>query len=221
MLSTESAVSALRDPKHLPELHTFREHLQSFRFYDGFRVDAMSPLRQPTIGVHSPVLAPDGSNLAACAQTILEIGDTEAFRESIREAVGAELEVLVTEGPRFEVATRVDGVLRPLRAHELSDGTLRYIALAAALFAPRPPPVAVFNEPEASLHPSLLAPLAHAILRASERMQVWVVTHSETLAAVLRGDEKIPLADIVLERGDDGATRIRGQGLLDLPNWPE
>ncbi|HMI91477.1 MAG TPA: AAA family ATPase [Polyangiales bacterium] len=221
LLSTESAISALRDPKRLPELHAFREHLRSFRFYDGFRVDAQSPLRQPTIGVRSPVLEADGSNLAACVQTILEIGDGEAFRESIRTAVGAEIEVLVSDGPRFEVATRVQGVLRPLRAHEHSDGTLRYIALAASLFAPRPPPVAVFNEPEASLHPSLLAPLAQAILHASQRTQLWVVTHNDTLAAALRPGNEGSLADIALERGDDGATGIRGQRLLDVPSWPD
>jgi predicted ATPase len=220
LLSTESAVSALRDPARLFELHAFREHLCSVRFYDGFRVDAASPLRQPTIGVHSPSLEADGSNLAPCAQTILEIGDGEAFLESIRTALGAELEVRVSEGPRFEVATRVDGVLRPLRAHELSDGSLRYIAVATALFAPRPPPVAVFNEPEASLHPSLLVPLARAIRRAATHTQVWVVTHSELLAAALRDGEDLPIADITLERAEDGSTRIRGQRMLDLPSWP-
>jgi predicted ATPase len=221
LLSTESAVSALRDPRRLPELHVFREYLCSFRFYDGFRADMASPLRQPTIGVYSPALDADGSNLAACAQTILEIGDDEAFRDSIRTALGVEIEVLVTEGPRFEVATRVEGVLRALRAHELSDGSLRYIAVATALFSPRPPPVIVFNEPEASLHPSLLVPLARAMRRAAKRTQVWVVTHSETLASALREGDDLPVADIVLERADDGATRIGGQRLLDLPSWPE
>jgi predicted ATPase len=92
----------------------------------------------------------DGANLAACVQTILEIGDGEAFRHSIREALGVEIEVNVTDGPRFEVCTRIEGVLRPLRVHELSHGSLRYIALAAALFAPRVPAVAIFNEPESS-----------------------------------------------------------------------
>lgn len=129
--------------------------------------------------------------------------------------------MLVSEGPRFEVASRVEGVLRARRAHELSDGSLRYIAVATALFSPRPPPVIVLNEPEASLHPSLLVPLARAMRRAAKHAQVWVVTHSETLASALREGDDPPVADIVLERADDGATRLRGQRLFDLPSWPE
>lgn len=221
LLGTESVLSELRDPKRLLELHAFRSHLCSIRFYDGFRVDAGSPMRQPTIGVRSPALEADGGNLAACVQTILEIGDGVAFCDSIRSALGVEIEALVTDGPRFEVATRVEGVLRPLRAHELSDGSLRYIAVAAALFAPRAPPVAIFNEPEASLHPSLLLPLARAMRRAAKTTQVWVVTHSDVLADALRDGDDLPIADIVLERAEDGATRVRGQRLLDIPSWPE
>ena len=221
LLMTESVLSALREPHRLPELHLFREHLLSLRFYDGFRVDAQSPLRRPTIGVRSTSLTADGANIAACVQTILEVGDDRGFRDAVREALGTEVEVLVTEGPRFEITTRVEGLLRPLRAHELSDGTLRYLALVTALFAPRSPAVAVFNEPESSLHPSLLEPLGHAIVRAARYSQIWVVTHSEVLARVLRAAEDMPLADVVLERSDDGATRIRDQRLLDLPSWPE
>ena len=57
---------------------------------------------------------------------------------------------------------------------ELSDGTLRYLLLAAALFSPRLQPFLVLNEPENSLHPDLLAPLARLIGGVAERIQVWV-----------------------------------------------
>jgi predicted ATPase len=79
----------------------------------------------------------------------------------------------------------------------------------------------VFNEPEASLYPSLLAPLAQAIVRAAKHTQIWVVTHSEILAGLLRTAEGVSLSDIVLERSEDGASRISGQRLLDQPSWPE
>ncbi len=45
-------------------------------------------------------------------------------------------------------------LLRPLSMAELSDGTLRFLLLAAALHTPRPPPLLVLNEPETSLHPT-------------------------------------------------------------------
>ena len=59
------------------------------------------------------------------------------------------------------------------------------LALAGALLAYRLPAFIALNEPEASLHPDLLEPLARLIVRASERTQVWLVTHSERLAAAI------------------------------------
>ena len=43
----------------------------------------------------------------------------------------------------------------------------------------------VFNEPEASLHPALLGPLARLLVRAAEASQVLVVSHSADLATAL------------------------------------
>ena len=57
-------------------------------------------------------------------------------------------------------------LLRPLKAAKLSDGTLRYLLLIAALLSPRPPDLTILNEPEAGLHPDLLPP-AGAAHRAS------------------------------------------------------
>ena len=57
------------------------------------------------------------------------------------------------------------GLLRPLKAAELSDGTLRYLLWIAALLSPRPPELLVLNEPETSLHPDLLPALARLIAR--------------------------------------------------------
>ncbi|KQU22461.1 hypothetical protein ASG63_22340 [Methylobacterium sp. Leaf94] len=51
---------------------------------------------------------------------------------------------------------------RVFEAAELSDGTLRFLALAGALLAYRLPPFMALNEPETNLHPDLLAPLSPA-----------------------------------------------------------
>ena len=64
---------------------------------------------------------------------------------------------------RFALALRQPGLLRPLTPGELSDGTLRYLLLVAALKTTRPPGLMVLNEPETSLHPSLIGPLARLI----------------------------------------------------------
>jgi predicted ATPase len=42
----------------------------------------------------------------------------------------------------------------------------------------RLPSLIALNEPEASLHPSLLPPLARLIAKAAQRTRIWIVTHS-------------------------------------------
>src|SRR5262249_22369226 len=134
------------------------------RSYDQSRADREAPARQPQTGTHTPVLANDGADLAAALQTIIEIGDPQALAESVGDAFpGASVSVLHHEG-RFEVEMRQHGLLRPLKAAELSDGTLRYLLWIAALLTPRPPsapgPERAGNEP---------APRAPARARPADR----------------------------------------------------
>jgi predicted ATPase len=164
--SFESMLTAFADPRSAPEMIALRERIGSWRFYDHLRTDSGAPARQPQIGTHTSVLADDGADLAAAMQTIRVIGDAADLAERIDDAFpGAEIEITDTDG-RFEVAMRQPGLLRPLRAAELSDGTLRYLLLVAALLTPRPPELLVLNEPETSLHPDLIPALAHLIAAA-------------------------------------------------------
>jgi len=105
-------------------------------------------------------------------------------------------------------------MLRPLRAAELSDGTLRFLLWAAALLSPQAPSLMVVNEPETSLHPDLVRPLASLIRAAAAQTQVVVVTHSRALAEAA-GDEAVEI-ELYKEWGE---TRIAGQDLLTTPRW--
>jgi predicted ATPase len=88
------------------------------------------------------------------------------------------------------VQLRQHGLLRPLGASELSDGTLRYLLWTAALLTPRPPELMVLNEPETSLHPDLLPALARLIVHAAEQTQLIVVSHSQPLIRALEQNDK-------------------------------
>ena len=89
-------------------------------------------------------------------------------------------------GGYFEIEMRQHGLLRSLGAAELSDGTLRYLLLVAALLSPRPPPLMILNEPETSLHPDLLPALARLIAEASRQSQIIVVSHAAPLVSALQ-----------------------------------
>ena len=91
-------------------------------------------------------------------------------------------------------------------ASELSDGTLRFLALCAALLSPKAPACLVLNEPENSLNPSLYPALTQLIKYANEGSQVIVITHSEELATLLVDKQEASLHNLVL---DNGATRLK------------
>jgi predicted ATPase len=208
-----SMLTELADPSRAPELLALRDQIQGWRFYDGFRVDADAPSRRTQVGTRTPVLDPDGAGLAAALQTIREIGDVHALDNAVADAFdGATVDVDVAAG-RFDVALRQPGMLRPLASAELSDGTLRYLLLVVALLTPRPPALMVLNEPETSLHPDLLPPLARLVERTARETQVVVVSHSHTLLGALSAARGVELVK------DLGETTVVGQGLLSVPPW--
>ena len=209
----ESMLTELADPGRAPELLAVRDQIRAWRFYDGFRVDADAPSRRTQIGTRTPVLDHDGADLAAAIQTIREIGDRAALDRAVADAFdGATIEVAVAAG-RFDLALRQPGMLRPLVSAELSDGTLRYLLLVAALLTPRPPALMVLNEPETSLHPDLLPPLARLVERAARETQVVVVSHSRTLLEALSTASGVELVKSL------GETTVAGRKPLDAPQW--
>ena len=215
--SYESILSEISDPVSVPEVYEIRQLVRGWRFYDQFRTDSSSPVRISQIGTRTPVLDHDGHCLVAALRTIYEIGDRDALFESIEDAFpGASISFSADEGNRFSLEFNQVGLLRPLKQAELSDGTLRYLLLVAALLTPRPPPLLVLNEPETSLHPDLLPALGRLISRVSKETQVWVVSHASRLVATLEKD--IDCNSIQIDK-KLGETFICDQGLLDSPPW--
>lgn len=211
--SYRSVLAEYANPVALPELAAVRDRLRDWRFYDGFRVDRHAPSRRPQVGTRTPVLADDGADLAAAVQTILEAGFGD-----LPDAVAAAFDdatVSVDERDGlFELQLHQRGMLRPLRAAELSDGTLRFLLWGAALLTPAPPELMVLNEPETSLHPDLVDPLADMIAAAARQTQVVVVTHSARLR------ERLATRSSELELIKQwGQTQIDGQTLLSTPAW--
>jgi predicted ATPase len=220
-----SVLAEFAHPGAHPELAAVRDRLRNWRFYDGFRVDAGAPSRQRTVGTRTPVLADDGRDLAAAIQTIIEAGFDDLQRAVSEAFDGAELSVAVHDG-LFDLQLQQPGMLRPLRAAELSDGTLRFLLWAAALLSPQPPSLMVLNEPETSLHPDLVRPLASLVRAAATTTQVIVVTHS---TALLHHLDTVPVADAVPVTADAairidlykefGETRVDGLTMLTTPPW--
>jgi predicted ATPase len=73
--------------------------------------------------------------------------------------------------------------------NSLSDGTLRFIALATLLLQPEPPTLIVIDEPELGLHPYAIQVLAQLLSSAAERTQLVVSTQSVTLVNQLAPED--------------------------------
>jgi len=211
----DSMMTHVADPRNAPEMLTLRESIRAWRFYDHFRTDSDAPARSAQVGTRTPVLDNDGADVAAAIQTIVEIGENEVLTTAVEDAFpGGSLQVENRSG-LFSLLMNQHGLLRPLSAAELSDGTLRYLLLVAALLTPRPPALMVLNEPETSLHPDLLAPLARLVRGASERSQIIVVTHSALLITALA---EAGCNSIMLEKRF-GETTVIGANKLSTPAW--
>ena len=214
-----SMMTEYAEPREAPEMLSLREQIRGWRFYDHFRSDAEAPARVPQLGTTTPVLSDDGSDLAAAWQTIREIGDRGALDAAVEDAFpGAHVQVGV-QGERFALRMHQHGLLRPLDAAELSDGTLRYLLWIAALLTPRPPALLVLNEPETSLHPDLLPALGRLIAQAARASQVIVVTHAPRLLATLE-EEGAALAPQRLQLDKVlGETRLTQLEMDEIPRW--
>jgi predicted ATPase len=213
---TDSMLASVADPQRAPEMLAVREAVRGWRFYDHFRTDSDSPARVSQIGTFTPVLHHDGSNLAAALQTIAEIRSDDALATTLEDAFpGSRLYVEDRNG-RFELQLQQHGLLRPLSAAELSDGTLRYLLWTAALLTPRPPELMVLNEPETSLHPDLLPALARLILAAASQTQIVVVSHAQAMIEALA---IAPLCTRLHLLKEFGETTLEGATMFNKPKW--
>jgi predicted ATPase len=213
LLASETMLGRLEDPSRYPALDLVRRTLLGWRFYHDLRTDAGSPMRRPCVAVATPNLASDGANLAALFATLAHVRQDTADLDAAVEVAfpGARLVIpapgrMARFGMIFPEFPR-----RVFELSELSDGTLRYLALAGALLSYRQPPFIALNEPESSLHPGLAPAVAKLVVEASRRGQIWLVTHSDALAAAVAASGE---GEVRTVSRHDGATSIGGLSRL-------
>jgi predicted ATPase len=211
LLASETALGALQDPGRFPDIHALRRVMLDWRFYHDMRTDRDSALRQPCLAVTTPTLASDGNDLAAVFATLVHIRQDTVDLDRIVDDAFPGAKLVVPEPGRAASFGLLmpDYPKRVFEAGELSDGTLRYLALAGALLGYRLPAFIALNEPETSLHPDLLEPLARMIMAASERTQIWVVTHSERLAAAFPAGGAVAPRTVIKRNGETWIEGLR------------
>lgn len=198
----------------VPEAGAIRRQLRSWRFHDAFRTDASSPARRPQVATRTFSLDDDGADLAAVLQTTRENGgDWELAEATIAEALEGSVFEMLGDADGLTVGLRQPGMRRAITAAEMSDGTLQLLLLVACLTAAEKPGLLVLNEPERSLHASLMPALGGLIAATSETTQTIVVTHQSELVRHLGGTH------IELTKHGAATTVVGREGPLDQPPW--
>lgn len=179
--SSESILDVLPGLQDVPELQDLKSAINQWQFYEDLSPDRHFQSPGSTVGTYSPVLSGTYENLPSAIRTIYELGAWPEYSELFCQAFpDCSIEILRIND-MLEIVVSEPGLGRQLRFRELSSGTKRFITLLTALFAPRPSPLMVFNEPEAGLQDDLMPALCKAIDFATASTQIVIVTHSELL----------------------------------------
>jgi predicted ATPase len=170
---------------NLPVLFHLRSYLGRWRFYAPAAFD-MDRMRRPALPGRDALLAEDGANLNAVLFRMLR-ERREAFDDlkSLMQFAIPGFRGLdarqVGCGDEVMAFWREDGVEGELSLADLSDGILRFMALASLCLISEPPSLICIDDPGAGLHPRTLPVLAGLFEKAAERTQVLLATHDSYL----------------------------------------
>lgn len=198
----QSVLSQRKDPDLYPQLTYVGNNFANISLYRDWHIgrDSEQRLAQKTDLPEHPLLE-DGSNLGLVLNDLQhQLGSREIIENLQKFYEEAEELSIKIHGGTVQIFIRESGLIQPIPATRLSDGTLRYLFLMALLLDPTPGPVLCIEEPEIGLHPDILPMIAEMLVDASQRTQLIVTTHSDALISALS-----PESVLVCERSDRGS----------------
>ena len=214
----QSVMSQIRDPVNFPVLTRTSKRLASTRLYRSWAVGRDSPARKPqaTDG-DVDFLNEDFKNLALVVNDIQTRGREAVLDSNLNRLYEAYDGIRArVYGGAIQLVANESGMSEAIPATQLSDGTMRFIALLAILCHPSPPELICIEEPEIGMHPDVMHLLANLLWEASERTQIIVTTHSPDLVDQFTEDPDVVM---VCERGFDGDTQLNRLSCDRLKGW--
>ena len=134
-----------------------------------------------------------GENFAGLVKSILSNPqNADAYKAWLKQLTPAELDdVMAIPGAEQDTLFAFRKNSHTFSARVLSDGTLRFAAIAAAFFQSEMPDVLMIEEIEDGIHPTRLRLLLDLLKSQSIRTgtQVIVTTHSPLVLAWLSGED--------------------------------
>lgn len=217
----EAGISVDASERDIPS-HV-QQHLDSWVRYQFDDTSRRSPIRLTANVNDNRRLRADASNLAPFLYRLGEThrGSLSLIERTIRLVApffdGFALEPDAVNDQSIRLQWRHAGSDAYFDAAALSDGTLRFMALATLMLQPGElrPSVILLDEPELGMHPYAIAVLASMIKSVSVESQVVLATQSSTLLDQFKAE------DILVADRNDGATRLQREDGERLRPWLE
>jgi predicted ATPase len=213
----EARVQSPERPVRIPPF--IYNMLADWRVYHFHDTSTFAPLRRSSPLTEPEQLAGDGGNLPAFLYFLQEQHPStfQMFVDTVRQ-VAPFLGTFVLRPEALNkdlirLRWRHIGHDELFDVSDLSDGTLRFIALAALLLQPEPPSTIVLDEPELGLHPAAITQLAALMHQAAPKVQIIAATQSPTLA------NHFGWADFIVVDREDDASRFRRLAQEEVKPW--
>lgn len=190
-------------------------------------LDPLPNLMREYSFISDKALRNDGSNLSAVLYNLWNKGEREQknilnFIQSLPEQDIKSIDFL--KGPRGEVMVQLIETFgnkeRKIDANLLSDGTLRVLAIAAALLSARVGSVVIIEEIDNGVHPNRIKKLLKFINSVAnlKKLNILISSHNPALLDSLP-IEAIPHVVFCYRDKEDGNSKL--VSLEDLPDYPE
>ncbi len=199
------------------------QHLQSWRVYHFHDTGVTSKMKKAANVNDNRMLRVDGSNLPAFLYYLSQKRQDsyDLIQNTVRLVAPFfsrfSLEPLILNPDQIRLEWLHEGTDTYFNASSLSDGSLRFIALATLLLQPPDlrPSIILLDEPELGLHPYAITLLASLIRQASVETQIILATQSSLFLDHFHPDEVL-----VAERVQRGTEFGRLDG-NELEGWLE
>lgn len=214
---TESRIKETEEfgAKHI---RNYLEGLRKYHFHDTSTNSAFTQLSHIENDIH--YLYSEGSNLAAF------LYDIQQNQRIVYKKIIKTIQSIAPYFSDFYFAPNKEGYIRlqwtdkysdvVFGVTDLSDGTLRFIALTVLFMQPNLPNTIIIDEPELGLHPSAIAKLAGMIKSVAKKgSQVILATQSTDLISHFAPHDIITVDQI---NGESKFKRLKDE---ELEQWLE
>lgn len=196
-----------------------KAYMKSFKVFHFHDTSNTAKIKQRCNINDNEYLRDDARNLAACLFLLQEKHPKEfkKIEMSVRsvapffECFQLKPDRIKEDQIRLEWKERNSDMY--LNATHLSDGTLRFIALASLLLHPKMPKTIIIDEPELGLHPFAINKLSGLIKQASAHSQIIISTQSINFI-----DNFEPENIITVDRKDKQSV-FNPQNTANLNDW--